>query len=317
MKEIQVSEKEANQRLDKFLKKYFKAASSGFLYKMLRKKNITLNKKKATGVEVLQSQDVISVFFSEETFEKMRGMEHSRTQFEALKQLSSDIKVIYEDTDILVINKDAGVLSQKAKAEDVSINEMLLSYLIHSGQLTLEQYQVFHPSVANRLDRNTTGLILAGKTLQGQQMLSKALHERAAKKYYHCVVKGEITQSMTLQGHLHKDELHNLVEVLDEPVAGAKKIVTAYEPVRCNGRFTLLRVQLITGRTHQIRSHLASIGHPVVGDPKYGDAKLNAEVLKQYHIRHQMLHAYSLLLADGREFIAPEPDTFQKIMETT
>ncbi len=314
MKEIQISEKEANQRIDKFLKKFFKEASTSFLYKMMRKKNITLNKKKATGSELLQAGDVISVFFSDETFEKMQGFENTEKQFAALKDISYDIKVIYEDDDMLVLNKEAGVLSQKAKEDDISMNERMLSYLIHSNQLSVEQYNVFHPSIANRLDRNTTGILLAGKTLHGQQMLSEAMHNRLAKKYYHCIVGGVISQEMKLQGYLQKDEKTNQVNILTMPAESAKEIATAYQPLETNGRLTLLQVHLITGRSHQIRAHLASIGHPIVGDPKYGDFKLNREMYQQFQVKHQLLHAYSMELSDGRKFIAPEPEQFSRVM---
>ena len=148
MKEIIISTQDENQRMDKFLKKFFKEASSGFLYKMLRKKNITLNGKKASGAELLVTDDCIQVYFSEDTFDKMRGLQQTQMSYEVLKALPYDLKVIYEDEEILIVDKPAGVLSQKATNQDVSLNEMILSYLIHTNQLSLEQYRVFHPSVA-------------------------------------------------------------------------------------------------------------------------------------------------------------------------
>ena len=132
MKEIKISQGQEHQRLDKFLKKYFKAAGTSFLYKMLRKKNITLNHKKATGAEMLNSGDVIQVFFSDETYDKMRGLTESNGEYEYLSKVPYEVKVIYEDEDILVMDKPSGILSQKAVDEDVSMNEMMLSYLIHT-----------------------------------------------------------------------------------------------------------------------------------------------------------------------------------------
>ncbi len=311
MQIIEITEKEENQRLDKFLKKYFKTATGGFLYKMLRKKNITLNKKKASGAEMLHAKDHIEVFFSDETFDKMRGIEESQSDFEQFKDVPYDIQVIHEDEDILVINKPAGVLSQKAKEDDISMNEMAISYLIHKGNLSAEDYQVFHPSIANRLDRNTSGLLLFGKSLKGQQMLSKAMKERSAEKIYHCVVKGNIDKGLHLKGYLYKNETTNQVQIQTEPFLDAKYVETSYEPLESNGDYSLLKVHLITGRTHQIRAHLASIGHPIIGDPKYGDREVNREA----HVRYQLLHAYSIQLEDGRKFVAPEPAAFAKVME--
>lgn len=314
MKEISITKAEENQRLDKFLKKYFKAAQNSFIYKMLRKKNITLNEQKATGAEKIKQGDLIQVFFSEETYQKMRGAFGEENLYEKLQKVPYDIKVIYEDKDFLIVNKPVGVLSQKAKETDISLNEMIVSYLIHTGQLSLSAFQLFHPSVANRLDRNTSGLVLAGKNLHGQQVLSQALCSRTVRKEYHCIVKGEIRDPMKMQGYLLKDEKENKVKILSKPVAGAKEIQTEYIPIYKHAGCTKLCVHLITGRTHQIRAHLASIGHPIVGDPKYGDESYNRWVKETTGISHQLLHAYSLTMEDGRVFVAEEPKAFQNFL---
>ena len=242
MKEIQITEREEQQRFDKFLKKYFKAAGSGFLYKMLRKKNITLNKKKADGTEILKKNDSIQIFFSDETFAKMRGLDDTQAEYEALRAVSHDLQVIYEDDDILIVNKPSGVLSQKACDHDISLNEQILSYLIHAGSLSAEQYAIFHPSIANRLDRNTSGLVLAGKTLAGQQKLAEMLRERSAKKIYHCIVKGQIKEASHLEGFLVKDASTNQVRVVETPQQDAKPIATAYKPLVI-GRDATLKCQ--------------------------------------------------------------------------
>lgn len=315
MKEIKISQGQEHQRLDKFLKKYFKAAGTSFLYKMLRKKNITLNHKKATGAEMLNSGDIIQVFFSDETYDKMRGLTESNGEYEYLSKVPYEVKVIYEDEDILVMDKPSGILSQKAVDEDVSMNEMMLSYLIHTGKLSQEAFETFHPSVANRLDRNTSGLLLAGKSLKGQQMLSEALRERRAEKYYQCVVKGIVEDAMVIEGYLTKDYKTNQVRISNHMTEDAKRIATAYQPVAWNDKYTLLSVHLITGRTHQIRAHLASIHHPILGDPKYGDAKENRFLRETYGIRHQLLHAYHLKFENGQEFVSPVPKIFQQLVK--
>ena len=315
MKEIMISTRDEGQKLHKFLKKYFREASSGFLYKMLRKKQITLNKKKADGQEVLREADRIQVFFSDETFAKMQGLDEVRRTYASLKELPHDLDVIYEDEQILLINKPAGILSQKAEEDDISINEMILSYLIEKGELSLEQYQSFHPSIANRLDRNTSGLLLAGKTLEGQQKLALDMKERTAEKRYRCLVGGIVKDAGELQGYLLKDEESNTVRILDKPEKGAKEIRTAFRPLQRGKELTLLEVELITGRSHQIRAHLASMGHPILGDPKYGDMRWNQKIEKKYGVKGQLLHAYSITFSDGRSFSVPEPEVFHQILQ--
>ncbi len=314
MKEILIDDKDAGQRFDKYLKKYFREAGGSFIYKMLRKKNITLNGKKASGAEKLVSGDKVSVFFSDETFAKMRGENLTKSEFESLKRLShGNVHVIYEDENILGVNKPAGILSQKASPSDISINEEILSYLIEEGAVTENTFDVFHPSVANRLDRNTTGLLLAGKTLQGQQMLSENLKSRDIKKLYHCIVKGTMDREEKAEGYLLKDDALNKVSITSEKVKDAKPIATAYRPIAYGNNATLLEVHLITGRSHQIRAHLASLGHPVIGDPKYGDFACNREFERKFRVRSQLLHAFSVTLSDGTYFEAPDPVVFAKI----
>lgn len=314
MTEIEITSSQEKQRFDKFLKKYFKAAGGGFLYKMLRKKNITLNKKKADGSEILQAGDKIQVFFSDETFSKMRGGSAVSSEYQKLLQVPHELQVIYEDDLMLIVNKPSGILSQKAKDSDISLNERILSYLIHEGCLSEETYAVFHPSVANRLDRNTSGIVLAGKSLMGQQMLSDMLRDRSAKKIYHCIVRGKVEEEMHLKGYLLKDERSNQVQIFSNKKQDAKPIETAYRPLVVGSDATLLEVHLITGRSHQIRAHLASIGHPIAGDPKYGDMVWNKKLRQDFSVRFQLLHAYSITLPDGRSFIADEPEIFSQIM---
>ena len=164
MKEIVIRENEAGQRLDKLLGKYLSQAPKSFLYKMLRKKNITLNGKKAEGKEQTCAGDVVRIFLSDETYAKFSSGTHQGFQIEKIPSLDP-AQIIYEDHHILILNKPAGILSQKANPEDVSVNEQILSYLLEKGELTEEELKTFRPSVCNRLDRNTSGLLIAGKTL--------------------------------------------------------------------------------------------------------------------------------------------------------
>jgi 23S rRNA pseudouridine955/2504/2580 synthase len=313
MKEIVINENEAGQRLDKFLGKLLKEAPASFYYKMLRKKNIVLNGKKATGNEKLTAGDSIKLFLSDETFEKFAGKRQTNDLAASVPNIA--LEIVYEDHDVLAINKPAGMLSQKAKKEDISANEYILQYLLESGTITRESLHTFKPSVCNRLDRNTSGILVAGKTLNGLQQMSKAFRERSMEKYYLAIVAGHISKPRRIEGFLKKDEKNNQVTILSEPSNDAKPIITEYRPLKLVGQVTLLEVHLITGRSHQIRAHLASIGHPVIGDTKYGNPRLNREFLKNAGVTHQLLHAYRLFLADGTKIQADAPKEFERALE--
>lgn len=317
MKEYIINSNEAGQRFDKYLKKLLPNASSGFIFKMLRKKNITIDGKKATGTEIIKEGQSIKLFFSDETFDKFSvDVESLKNDFEYLKSLKlNGIKIIYEDEDIIVADKPVNMLSQKATDKDISANERLLGYLIYNGKLSFEDYKTFKPSVCNRLDRNTTGIILMGKSLKGLQELSLMLKDRTVKKYYRAIVNGVIKESSHLSGYLTKDSVQNLVSISDKPInEESAEIETEYKPISSNGKLTLLEVHLITGRSHQIRAHLASINHPIIGDIKYGNKKTNDLYQKNCNVRNQLLHAYKIVFPDGREFISEEPTVFQKIL---
>ena len=305
MKSFFVSQNEAGQRLDKLLGKYLDTAPKNFLYKMLRKKNITLNGKKAEGSEKVVQGDEIRLFLSEETIEgfqsekKKKGMSFSDTQVVGESKKVPMLKpheIVYEDEHILIINKPAGELSQKAKQEDISINERMVEYLKVTYGIGQDN---FTPSVCNRLDRNTTGLLIAGKSLIGLQAMAKVLKQRTLHKYYVCIVAGIVENRKHLIGYLKKEESTNKVEVLSKEQWQNIKNPTEYDkieteiiPLLSKDGYSLLAIQLITGKTHQIRAHLASLGLPLLGDTKYiGDTKLQ-EVNQKLHLKYQLLHSY-------------------------
>lgn len=286
MRELNIGPNEAGQRFDKYLSKYLKDAPKSFIYKMLRKKNITRNGKKADGSEKLSEGDIIKMFMSDETIDKFMGVNEN-----VLLKTQVNLDVVYEDSNIIIINKPVGMLSQKAEKNDVSLNEYIIEYLYGKKKVTDESLRTFRPSVCNRLDRNTSGLVLAGCSLTGTQTLSKMLNDRTIDKYYYCIVDGVMTDKKKVSGYLKKDEKTNKVTVTAEKKEGSSYIETYYEPVKNNGKLTLLRIKLITGKPHQIRAHLAWTGHPIAGDYKYGNKKLNQYVKNGYGCNSQLLHA--------------------------
>lgn len=374
MQSVIIGKNQAGQRLDKFLHKYLPEAGTSFLYKMLRKKNITLNGKKAEGKELLSLGDEVKFFFSEETFLKFTGQntlvrEHSSvrgtsdnpenlngsgtlnglessiasnnlTDYRLSYKKLSGIGILYEDENVLILNKPMGVLTQKAAPNDLSLNEWLIGYLLCSKAITEEELLSFHPSVCNRLDRNTSGIVLCGKSLAGSQALSRVIKERTVQKFYRTICVGTLLKSEDLKGYLVKDNASNKVRITLKTASPQKAansssaknsdfIHTKYTPLShsslSNGRsFTLLEVELITGKTHQIRVHLASIGHPLVGDCKYGSTKQNQYFQNNYKLRNQLLHAYRVefpqedgVLAplSGQKIVAPCPEFFIRLQQ--
>lgn len=378
MKEIEITALQAGQRLDHLLSRYLKEAHSGFIYKMLRKKNITLNGKKATGSEKLCEGDAVRLFFADDTLRKFTGQApaggqaavRGRDRRHAEAQTAGRLDVLYEDTDVLLVNKPAGMLTQKARPEDVSLNEYALQYLLGEGAVTPDDLLTFRPSVCNRLDRNTSGIVAIGKTIAGLQALSRIFRDRSVSKCYKALVLGHLEGEKTIDGWLLKDERTNKVTVLPEEMSGAQRIYTRYDPVGyltltqggrvpagisagstahagkvqedrapegrapegtvqpADGRkaleLTLLDVDLLTGRSHQIRAHLSSIGHPLAGDPKYGSRRLNDLLRRKYGITRQLLHAERITFPDmegrlrhlsGRTFTAPLPEDFARLTD--
>ena len=283
----------------------------------MRKKNIVINKKKATGNEKLVAGDVINIFLSDETFEKFHmDVEELKREYEYLKSLSlKGLKIVYEDDEMIVADKPYNMLSQKSSVKDISANEHLLGYMIDKGQLSFEEFRTFKPSVINRLDRNTTGLILFGKTLNALQQLGEGIRERSIEKYYRAIVAGELKEELELKGYLLKDEKTNKVSYHKEQVDGSDYIETGVKPICSKNGLTLVEIHLVTGKTHQIRLHLSTIGHPILGDMKYGDEKINKKYYESHKVNHQLLHAYRLEFPDGKVVVAEPASVFERLFQ--
>ena len=342
---LKIKHIEAGGRLDKYLMKFLKEAPASFIYKMLRKKNIVLNGRKAAGSEFLKEDDEIKLFLSDDTVVKFGGKvissktadrEYEATAedelesgadnslYDRLKNLGweyDEPKVIYEDRDIIILNKPVNVLSQIAKLGDVSMNEWLISYLIKSGSISANDLITVKPAVANRLDRNTSGIILAGKSLSGLRFLSDIIKTRKIEKYYLTIVKGEMKENITAEAYLLKNDSHNTVRIYKDKVQGADYIKTAYEVLKVSPGHSLLRVKLITGKSHQIRAHLSFLGYPVIGDGKYG-LKSENTTYRRMGLNSQFLHSYEIKFPDvdgdfsylsGKSFKADLPERLKKV----
>lgn len=336
MKQFEVTAREQGIKCIKLCQKLLPGANSSFLYKMLRKKNITLNGKKSDGTENLSTGDVLTFFFSDETYLKFSqgvGMTDPKIQTNASQKVKAPKKtnpsesqairkyfdksaVIYEDEDVLFYNKPAGLLSQKAKPSDISLNEVLLHYVSDASNALQK------PSICNRLDRNTSGLVIFGKTYHGIACMNEMLKLRKCEKYYHCIVTGEVKEAIELKGYLVKDEKTNKVTVLPKETADSSYIETHLRPLKTSKNLTLLEVHLITGKTHQIRAHLSSIGHPIIGDMKYGGSRFAGRCKEEYGVSHQLLHAYRLVFPEddscleqlrGKEYLAKKPNYFTRV----
>ncbi len=315
MKEFSISKNDESRRLDKFAAGVLRNAPVSFIYRMLRKKNIVLNDSKASGKELLSEGDNVKFYLSDDTFAKFSSADGDVNDDTYVMP-----PVIYEDSDIIIVDKPSGMLSQRSKAEDVSLNEICRSYVRKTSACDCEDHNSFVPSICNRLDRNTSGLVIFAKTYRGARCVGDAIRTHRLKKYYKCIVKGTLTEDKHLTGSLVKDEETNKVVINDDNTGDA--VETLVTPVRSANGLTLTQILLITGKTHQIRAHMASVGHPLIGDNKYGDRTLNEIYRKKFGIDSQMLVCYKLVFPpefgleslSGKTIETVVPSEFGKVM---
>lgn len=288
MKMLIIDENNENQRIDKYLKKLLCNAPSQLIYKMLRKKDVKVNGVKVKENYILQFNDQVELFLYEDKFNEY-------TQAQTIFDLPIEFKVLYEDERILVVDKPAGLLIHEDINEDMNtLSNQVLTYLYNKGEYNPDESLSFTPGPVHRLDRNTSGIVIFGKTLRALQDLNEMMKKRhCIEKTYMTICKGYMP-SQELIGYMKKDGDQSLVKIVSKNTPGALTMHTIVENIQSNQDYSLLEVKLITGRTHQIRIHLSSVQHPLIGDSKYGDFELNKYMKKKYRLNHQFLHAYQI-----------------------
>ena len=283
MKEFKINKNDSGQRVDKFILKTVPKLPKTLLYKYIRLKRIKVNKKRCEISQVLAENDMVEMYINDEFFEIKKNTE--------FLTINSSLNIIYEDENILIVNKPAGTdVHRGSENNKETLIDIIKSYLYQKNEYNPDEENSFSPAICNRLDRNTTGLVIAAKNAQSLREINERIRSREIVKKYLCICCGIISKNEFIKTDYLKKCQHNRVEIISNPVQGYKKIITGCKVISRKNNFTLAEINLITGRTHQIRAHLAYLGYPILGDGKYGSVTVN----KRMGIFHQQLCAYSL-----------------------
>lgn len=309
MKSFTIEKNDADQRLDKFLTKSCPKLPKALMYKYIRIKRIKVNGKRAEISTRLNMGDVVDMYINDEFFEK------KETVYDFMSA-SKNIDIVYEDENVILLNKKVGLLSHPDETEYVdTLITRVKRYLFEKGQWHPDEETSFTPALVNRIDRNTSGIVICAKTAEALRVLNQKMKDRELHKIYLCIVHGKMNKDKELlEGYLIKDEKKNKVFVSKKPKNGAKLIRTEYKVLGFRDGLSLLEVNLLTGRTHQIRAHLASIGHPLVGDGKYGTNELN----KKTGYKKQCLCSHKLIFdftsdSGGLEYLNKKEFTIEDV----
>lgn len=306
---IKIGKNEGNQRLDRFLRKYFNKAPLGLIYRMIRK-DVKVNGKRKQRQDMLEEGDTITVYIDEGQVAELR-------QETVVKKVRRQFSIAYEDEDILAVSKPPGLLTHGDRNERKNtLASQVVAYLVAKGVYHPRGDRTFTPSPANRLDRNTSGLVIFGKNAESLRQLNTLIRQReGVEKYYCAIVGGILKEPVFLQDYMEKDSRKNQVHLADE--AEGRLMETKVYPLVHGHGYTLVKIHLLTGRTHQIRVQMAACGHPVIGDAKYGTKTVNKAVAQRFHLTTQLLHAWQLKFRSGEKagltITAPPPVGFEKI----
>lgn len=292
---IEIGTNEAGQRLDKFLRKYLKDVPLSAIFKALRKGDIRVNGKKGKEKDVLVEGDVIEIKYLQSVVQKQKKKKNfQEVDFSALQ-------IVYEDDNILLVEKWPGVLVHSDRKDGpATLTDYALSYLYKKGDYVPENELTFTPASCNRLDRNTSGIVFFGKNFEALKLVNEMIRERHVKKYYCALVKGKI-KAGRYEAYITKDDENNTAEVFKEKKPNTKKIAMDVSVIQTNGAFSFLEIELITGRSHQLRAHLAFLGNPIIGDPKYGNRELNSFFENKFGLNYQFLYAYKVIFKEVPE----------------
>ena len=293
MQILKIKKNDAGQRLDKFLSKAVKGLPASLMYKYIRTKKIKVNRRRCEQSYVLQEGDEIQLFIREEFFASPERDDG------ALSRITPKLDIVYEDENILLCNKRPGVLvHEDDSARDNTLIMHIKAYLCQKGEYDPLSEQSFAPALCNRIDRNTGGIVIAAKNAEALRVMNEKIKNDEIRKFYLCAVHGKMSKkSDTLTGYLKKNSANNLVAISDKPKDGYKNIITKYKTLAINSDASLLEVELVTGRTHQIRAHMAHIGHALIGDGKYGINRND----KAKGYKYQALYSYRLVFDFGED----------------
>ena len=304
MRTLIINRNDAGQRLDKFLSKAVKAMPISLMYKGIRTKKIKVNRKRAEIGYILEEGDTVELFISEEFFS-------DNASDNAFMKLTPKLDIVYEDENIMLLDKRPGLIVHSDDEEDVNtLISHVKAYLYRKGEYNPEDEQSFAPALCNRIDRNTGGIVIAAKNAEALRIMNEKIRNDELSKFYLAAVHGHMPKKAdTLHGYLRKDQANNIVDISTVKKPGYKEIITKYRVLDENNSLSLVEVELVTGRTHQIRAHFSSIGHPLLGDGKYGvnrdDKKLGYKFQALYAFRlefHFRTDSGALSYLNGKSF---------------